>query len=124
MAGDLAWTELPGGLDCRATGAFYARVFGWAVDDDGSIVRFHDPSGSLVGAFVGELPPAASGGTVLYLAADDADATVARATAEGATLVHPKALVAPGVGYRALVRDPAGSVIGVFEPWHQAEPKA
>jgi predicted enzyme related to lactoylglutathione lyase len=115
VQGTLAWVELPGGLDCRATGTFYARVFGWAVEDDGAMVRFRDPSGALVGAFVGELPPAAACGTILYLSSDDADATLTRATAEGGQIVQPRTLVAPGVGFRALVRDPAGSVVGVFE---------
>jgi predicted enzyme related to lactoylglutathione lyase len=118
--GHLAWTELPGGLDCRATGTFYARVFGWAVEDDGTMVRFRDPAGTLTGAFVGELPPAAAGGTILYLATDDADTTLARAEAEGATVVQERSLVAPGVGYRAQLRDPAGSVVGLFEPWSEA----
>jgi len=120
VQGQLAWTELPGGLDCRATGTFYARVFGWAVEDDGTMVRFRDPAGTFAGAFVGELAPAAAGGTTLYLATDDADATLARALAEGATVVRERSVVAPGVGYRALLRDPAGSVVGLFEPWRES----
>ena len=117
MQGQLAWTELPGGIDCRATGTFYSRVFGWAVDDDGGLVRFRDPAGTLLGAFVGELPPTTAGGPILYLAVDDADATLATAMSEGAALVQARTLVAPGVGHRALLRDPAGSVLGLFEPW-------
>jgi predicted enzyme related to lactoylglutathione lyase len=115
MQGGLAWTELPGGLDCRATGRFYASVFGWAVDDDGMMLRFRDPDGVLTGAFICELPPAAAGGTILYLAVDSIDATLARAVDEGAQIVQPRAPIASGVGHRALLRDPAGSVIGLFE---------
>jgi predicted enzyme related to lactoylglutathione lyase len=96
-------------------------VFGWAVEDDGGMVRFRDPAGTLVGAFVCELPPASTGGTTLYLAADDIDAVVARAVEAGAAVVQSRTLVAPGVGYRALLRDPAGSLVGVFERWREPE---
>jgi uncharacterized protein len=116
MNGSLVWVELPGGADCHVTGTFYASVFGWDVDDDGTTVRFRDPSGRVGGAFVGHLEPANSGGPLLYLGSDDLDATVSAAVAKGAGVVLGPTLIAEGVGRRALLRDPAGSVLGVFEP--------
>lgn len=124
MHGDLVWIELPGGLDCHVTGAFYARVFGWVVEDDGVTVRFHDPSGSLAGAFVEELPPSAACGTILYLATEDAASSLASAVAAGAEAVRPREALSGGRGYRALLRDPAGTVVGVLEPWRAPEAAA
>jgi predicted enzyme related to lactoylglutathione lyase len=115
MTGDPVWLELPGGVDCRRTGTFYARVFGWLVEDDDGMVRFRTPSGSLAGAFVGAIP-ATGDGPLLYLESDDAGSTVELATAHGGVIVLAPTSIAPGIGHRALLRDPAGSTIGVFEP--------
>jgi predicted enzyme related to lactoylglutathione lyase len=112
--GEFAWLELPGGEDCRATGRFYATVFGWLVDDDGTTVRFREPSGRLGGAFRGDLPAAASG-PVLYLAATDAATLLGHIRAAGGQIVLERTLIAPGVGWRAMFVDPAGSTLGLFE---------
>jgi predicted enzyme related to lactoylglutathione lyase len=113
--GDLGWMELPGGDDCRATGIFYARTFGWLVDDDGETVRFMEPSGRFGGAFRGDLPAAASG-PILYVSVGDAAAALDRIRQGGGTVILERAPIAPGVGHRALFRDPAGTTMGLFEP--------
>ncbi|MGH6922119.1 MAG: VOC family protein, partial [Geminicoccaceae bacterium] len=50
-----------------------------------------------------------------YLAVDDVDARVAKATAAGATLLRPIFDV-PGVGRIAIVEDPVGAVLGWMTP--------
>jgi predicted enzyme related to lactoylglutathione lyase len=112
--GDVSWLELPGGPDCRQTGRFYAAAFGWLVDDDGETVWFREPAGPLGGAFVADLP-AAVGGPILYLATANATAALERARTAGGSVVQERTLIAPGVGYRALFRDPAGTTMGLFE---------
>jgi predicted enzyme related to lactoylglutathione lyase len=112
--GDVSWLELPGGADCRRTGRFYAAAFGWLVDDDGATVWFREPGGGLGGAFVADLP-AADAGPILYLATADAAAALARIRDVGGMVILDRTLIAPGVGHRALFRDPAGTTMGVFE---------
>jgi uncharacterized protein len=113
--GDFGWLELPGGDDCRRTGRFYARAFGWQVDDDGETVWFREPSGRLGGAFREDLPPAGSG-PILYLSTSNAAAALARIRDGGGTVILDRTLIAPGAGHRALFRDPAGTTMGLFEP--------
>jgi hypothetical protein len=112
--GDVGWLELPGGDDCRRTGRFYAAAFGWLVEDDGAAVWFREPSGSLGGAFRGDLA-AGTGGPLLYLAVDDAADALLRVRAAGGEVLTERTLVAPGVGYQATFRDPAGTTMGLFE---------
>jgi uncharacterized protein len=50
-----------------------------------------------------------------YLAVDDVDARVAKATAAGAKLLRPIFDV-PGVGRIAILQDPAGAVMGWITP--------
>jgi predicted enzyme related to lactoylglutathione lyase len=113
--GDIGWLELPGGNDCRRTGRFYARVFGWQVDDDGKTVWFREASGTLGGAFRGDLP-AAETGPILYLLVTDATAALDRITDEEGATIMPRSRIAPGAGHRALFRDPAGTTMGLYEP--------
>ncbi len=113
--GDVTWLELPGGDDCRRTGRFYARVFGWLVEDDGDAIWFREPSGGLGGAFLGDLPAAAGGGPMVYLAVADAAATLDDVRDAGGDILLERTLIAPDVGHRALFRDPAGSTVGLFE---------
>jgi predicted enzyme related to lactoylglutathione lyase len=115
MQGEIEWLELPGGT-CPRTGRFYAEALGWLVDDSGDTVWFREPSGRLGGAFRGDLPPSATAtGPILYLAVDDATATLARIRDAGGEVVLDRTEIAPGVGHRALFRDPAGSTMGLFE---------
>ena len=50
-----------------------------------------------------------------YLAVDDVDARIGRATAAGAKLLRPMFDV-PGVGRIAIVQDPIGAVLGWITP--------
>jgi hypothetical protein len=112
--GSIAWIELPGGADCATTGRFYADALGWRVTDDGDTVWFDDGAG-LSGAFVGDLSAAVDGGPVLYLDVDEIAAVLARIEVAGGSVVTPRTEIAPGVGHRATFRDPAGSVLGLWE---------
>jgi predicted enzyme related to lactoylglutathione lyase len=121
MDGDFGWLELPGGSDCHRTGLFYARSFGWQVDDDGQTVWFREPSGRLGGAFRGDLPSGESG-PILYLAVADAETALNRVREGGGMVIEERSRIAPGLGYRAVFQDPAGTTMGLFEP--EAGPRA
>ena len=51
----------------------------------------------------------------MYVATDDVDASVERATSTGATTVT-EPMDIPTVGRMAIVADPTGAVIGLYKP--------
>lgn len=115
MQGEIEWLELPGG-DCSGTGRFYAKALDWLIEETGDTVWFREPSGRLGGAFRGDLPPAKTGtGPILYLAVDHAEVALGRIRDAGGEVVMERMEIAPGLGYQALFRDPAGTTMGLFE---------
>lgn len=110
----ITWIELPGGADCSATGRFYGDALGWSITDDGDTVWFDDGAGH-AGAFRGDLRPAIDAGPILYLDAGEIEAVLVRIAAAGGEVVMPRTEIAPGVGHRATFRDPAGSLLGLWE---------
>jgi predicted enzyme related to lactoylglutathione lyase len=111
---DLATTDLEGSI------AFYTRLFGWTAHRSGdpatggyTICQLRDravaglmPTGGQTGA-----PPA----WLTYVSVVDADATVARAVAAGATLIAgPMDIV--DVGRAAMLADPVGATFAVWQP--------
>lgn len=110
----ISWIELPGGPDCSATGRFYADALAWSITDDGDTVWFDDGAGH-AGAFRGDLPAAPEAGPMLYLGVTEIEPVLERITALGGGVVMPRTEIAPGIGFRATFRDPAGSVLGLWE---------
>lgn len=49
-----------------------------------------------------------------FFQVDDVEATLAKATAAGATIISPKTAV-PGVGYWAMFADPDGIPVGILQ---------
>ncbi|WP_328294759.1 VOC family protein [Kineococcus sp. NBC_00420] len=102
---DLA-TDDPG-----AAATFYGAVLGWTVVG-------HRPDGSPLlgvdGAVAAEAGPATTSGWTLSIATTDLDATVAAVTAAGGSV-----LSGPGdvddAGRSAVVADPTGAVVGLWE---------
>ena len=115
-----SWYELttpPGGLD-RAI-AFYGVVFGWDVVDsgmEGFDYRLARAGGDMVAGLLAaqpdtEAPPA----WLVYFGVDSADAFVADALADGAS-VHQPATDIPGTGRYAVLGDPQGAMFGILQP--------
>lgn len=123
----LYWTELFTS-DAERAKEFYGAVFSWdqqdlplpdnAPADTRTVIS---PSGAAEGGSHGDimqLPP-----QILvrgsywqpYFEVDDVDATVARATAGGATVVMPPTDMT-GIGRLSLVRDPEGAAFTVITP--------
>jgi predicted enzyme related to lactoylglutathione lyase len=101
--------------DMQKAKAFYTKVFDWTIDDSGMpgygmISTGSDPGGGMMAK--PEMAPAPSLNT--YFAVEDIEATLAKATAAGATLLVPKTPV-PGVGSWAMFADPDGIPIGIFQ---------
>lgn len=116
--GTPAWVDITV-PDRNAAMAFYGPLFGWDFVEGGPDMGFYTMAtrhGQVV-AGIGEpmggdnLPPAA---WTTYLATDDVDATVEIAAAAGATvLMAPIAVM--GFGRMALLVDPAGAVVGLWQ---------
>jgi uncharacterized protein len=113
------WDELHTS-DPQAAKSFYGEVFGWKSADMevGDIVYTifkrngdADAGGLMKNPGDGQGPAA----WTTYLATDDVDAMVAKATGLGATAHMPGDDV-PGVGRIAVLSDPTGAMFGLFKP--------
>ncbi len=110
--GQVGYLQLPA-RDVAVSAAFYAEVFGWAVElEHGS---FEAPG--MIGQFTTALEPA--GGPVLWLCADDLWPTLSRVEAAGGT-VRGRPELDGGERWLVEVDDPAGTRIGVVAPARQA----
>jgi predicted enzyme related to lactoylglutathione lyase len=93
--------------------AFYGTVFGWNIRGNPDEPSFDDGSGHVIGHFVRELAPAGADGFRPYVYVSDVDGTLNRALANGAeieTQPYPE-----GNLRVAVIRDPAGNVVGVWQ---------
>lgn len=116
--GAVGWNELAT-RDVDAARAFYTGLFGWSAEvsqmEGITYTTFKQgevPQGGMMGmtAEWGEIPPHWS----VYFSVEDCDATVAKATSLGATVMVPPTDV-PGVGRFAIVRDPQGAVFATIK---------
>ena len=108
---DLAAKDLDGAIE------FYSGLFGWNTFSDGetpyTIFLVDDAAVAGVMALtpeMAEMPPVWS----TYVNVDDADATLAAATAAGGTVMQPPFDIPDG-GRIAVMADPAGAVLCLFE---------
>lgn len=98
--------------------AFYGALFGWAADapdaEFGGYSNFRlgdEPVAGLMDTQEPSMPDVWS----VYLAVDDAAATVARAQEAGAE-VMVDAMAVGDLGVMAVIVDPGGAVIGMWQP--------
>lgn len=112
-----SWVDLQT-PDTKAAQAFYGSVFGWTVSDlgpeAGGYAMFQKDGANIagVGPTMGEGQPPA---WTSYVNVVDAEATVARATIYGATILMEPMQVMEA-GHMALFADPTGAVLGVWQP--------
>lgn len=117
-----SWVELAT-TDPAAAKAFYVGLFGWELEDaapgGGAVSAICRVGGDAVGGLSGLLgDPPADGtppGWMSYVTVDDADATAARAPGLGGKVVRGP-LDVPGSGRMAVVEDPQGAVLAVWQP--------
>ena len=110
--GSVSYLRIPA-PEPERTAAFYASVFGWAVDTGRANPSFADGSGHVIGHFMPDLPVAGAGGVRPYVYVDDVRGTLDRALANGAELAT--APYPEGNLTVATFRDPAGNEIGVWQ---------
>jgi predicted enzyme related to lactoylglutathione lyase len=111
--GKICYIELPA-TDIERSSRFYANVLGWKIRQrgDGS-TAFDDGVGEVSGAWVKGRPPSRDAGMLVYVMVDSAEATLAKAIAEGGELVQP--IGGDPSEITARFRDPAGNLIGLYQ---------
>jgi predicted enzyme related to lactoylglutathione lyase len=121
-AGSFCWLELAT-TDRKAATSFYSNLFGWTAEDmsmgpDMTYTIFRNGGKDTAGAYAlmkdqldAHIPPH----WMLYVKADNADASVAKAIKAGGQQIVPPSDI-PNVGRFAVVQDPTGALLSVFQP--------
>jgi uncharacterized protein len=116
--GTPSWVDL-GSPDVDASISFYGSLFGWSASEPGPPeaggYRFFLQDSKMVGG-IGPLmmegqPPA----WLNYVTVADADETVAKARAAGGA-VHVEPMDVLDVGRMAVIADPTGAALGLWQP--------
>ena len=111
-SGGLSYLEIPA-ADIKKSAAFYTGVLGWISGDPSDLSRFSDPAGQLIGRFETDRQAARTPGLLPFVYIDQIKAAVEKATQLGGEVVKP--VYVEGNLHVAVVRDPAGNVIGLWE---------
>jgi nitroimidazol reductase NimA-like FMN-containing flavoprotein (pyridoxamine 5'-phosphate oxidase superfamily)/predicted enzyme related to lactoylglutathione lyase len=110
--GGVSYLRIPAPDPARLA-AFYETVFGWQLRGDPERPSFDDGSGHVIGHFVPDVPVAGEGGFRPYVYVASVEAAIAAALAAGGeveTEPYPE-----GDLTVAVLRDPAGNVVGVWQ---------
>jgi predicted enzyme related to lactoylglutathione lyase len=113
--GSFSWAELPTS-DADGAKAFYAALFGWSYEDNpiggGQVYSLARLGGARVAALYASVQPPHWN---CYVTVASADAAAARAAELGATVVA-EAFDVMDVGRMAVIADPAGAALCLWEP--------
>jgi len=102
-------------IDPAKSAEFYRTVFAWNIRHraDGSIA-FDDTTGQVSGTWVLGRLPASIPGLLTYVMVDNIAATLELVVANGGDIVQP--IGADASEITARFRDPAGNVLGLYQP--------
>jgi predicted enzyme related to lactoylglutathione lyase len=117
MANPFTYLELHS-TDAARAKAFYAELFEWktsdvSVPDFGTYTEIDTKEGPPAGLTV-QREPAARSAWLAYVGVPRLDEAIARAQKLGGRLLTPRTEV-KDIGWFAVVQDPAGAQIGLFE---------
>ncbi len=111
--GRLLYIQIPA-TNVRASGEFYASVFGWEVrnrhDDH---LSFSDATGAMIGEWVTGRLTSQDSGILPYIYVHGIDAVLERIKARGGEIIKPP--YPEGNLWVATFRDPGGNVIGIWQ---------
>ena len=112
--GKVCYIEIPA-TEVERSAAFYEEVFGWLIRkrSDGH-TAFDDTTDEVSGAWVHDRPPAREPGLLVYIMVDSVEETVEAVRAAGGGIVQPIGADAPEITAR--FTDPAGNMIGLYQP--------
>lgn len=117
-AGTPCWVDLLSS-DVGKAQQFYGDVLGWTAegsgDEFGGYVNFYSDGHRVAGMMANQAETGTPDSWNTYLSTDDIGATVEAAEKAGARVIAPPMQVAD-LGSMAILSDPAGAVIGVWQP--------
>ena len=102
-------------IDRQAAGKFYQDVFGWKITDipemNYTMFEYEDGRG---GGFnsVTETNPA--GTVIIYIEAEDIEATLSKIEENGGKVILPKSEI-PNTGWYAFFTDPTGNQVALYK---------
>jgi uncharacterized protein len=115
--GGISYLEIPA-KDVRRSAAFYQQVFGWKPrGEDGEEPKFSDRTGHLIGKWITGREISRRPGWLPYIYVDGIEEAVERVAPNGGQIVKPP--FREGNLWVAVVRDPAGNVVGL---WQEQKP--
>lgn len=121
VLGQFLWHELLTG-DPEAGAKFYSKVLGWNArlrEGDAAYTMLANAQGPVGGTrAVGSDPLAGRVGRcwLTYVGVPDVTAAIAAVEGHGGRVVHPVTALPAGGGRYAVIADPEGGVIGLYEP--------
>lgn len=103
------------GRDQAALQRYYGDLFGWRINTENpGGYGMTDPSQTGIVVGIGATPDGSAGHVTGYVRVADIDATAARATELGGSVIMPR-FSPDGVAQLALIADPEGHVLGITE---------
>jgi hypothetical protein len=112
------WVDLATS-DTDRSRAFYGELFGWSADEPnpefGGYFNFAKDGALVAGCMASEVGVGPGNVWSVYLTTDDARKTVDTAAANGGQVIVP-AMDVGDLGTMAVVSDPTGAVIGMWQP--------
>lgn len=106
--------------DTDAAAAFYGALMGWSASEPGPAeetggYRLFQQDGQSVGGLMGQMQPGQPTAWATYVSVADADETADRVKAAGGgVIVEPMDVM--DMGRMAVVADPTGAVLGIWQP--------
>ena len=110
--GGVSYLRIPA-RDVPQSADFYRAVFGWRLRGTAEAPSFSDGTGHVIGHWRTDLPAAGEAGVLPYIYVTDLDATLRAAADRGTELVT--APYQEGNLWIAVIRDPAGNFIGIWQ---------
>lgn len=118
LTGAPVWIDLMT-TDTDRAAEFYGALFGWTAEsagpEYGGYINFSKDGAKVAGCMADQAEGAMGSFWSIYLQTDDAERTVAAAEANGGA-VYLAAMDVLALGRMAMVGDPAGSAIGIWQP--------
>jgi predicted enzyme related to lactoylglutathione lyase len=105
--------------DLNKAQSFYNKLFDWKTEDskgaEGINYKTIDVGKGTGGGMMTQKIPGASSSWLPYVAVDDIEATTEKARKLGAKVLKDVTEV-PDMGYLAIITDPTGAQLGLWEP--------
>jgi len=115
VRGEIAHIEFPAD-DLERAKAFYGAVAGW---EFGQMAEFSDyelfRTGEGAGGAIGLRGRSVGRAIRIYISVDSLEEAIAAAVANGGAVVEQPTVIGGGMGSFAVVRDPEGSEIGIWQ---------